>query len=68
MPMEFFLETVLVNWEEAVKSAVRECFAWMARFLNGLAAQVGPLPMRAWPWAVGNKRRVLEPPQCCCRC
>jgi hypothetical protein len=40
LPMNFFLDTVLANYEEAVKSAVREAFSWTARFLNGVAARV----------------------------
>ncbi|KAI3435938.1 hypothetical protein D9Q98_001996 [Chlorella vulgaris] len=39
LPMNFFLDTVLANYEEAVKSAVREAFSWTARFLNGVAAR-----------------------------
>ena len=40
-PVDFWLDTVLGNWEEAVKSFFREAFATSARWLNGLSAQVG---------------------------
>ena len=39
-PVEFWLDTVLGNWEEAAKSAVRETFGALTRWINGVAAQV----------------------------
>lgn len=38
-PCDFFLDSVLGSWEEAVRVSVRESFAWMARAINGLSAQ-----------------------------
>jgi hypothetical protein len=46
-PVDFWLDTVLGNWEEAVKSFFREAFATLARWLNGLSAQVGTGILRA---------------------
>lgn len=34
---EWWLDTVLGSWEESLKSIIRESFANIARFLNGLA-------------------------------
>jgi hypothetical protein len=37
---EWWVETVLGTWEESIKSVIREAFAQVTRFLNGLSAWV----------------------------